>query len=85
MKETISARRVRELMGDLAPGPAWANLADALTLLIGDGRIPLGVRLPSERELTAARLAQAGPGARSPMSSRTRRADMVSFMVSTFP
>lgn len=41
-------------MGDLAPGPAWANLADALTLLIGDGRIPLGVRLPSERELTAA-------------------------------
>lgn len=54
MKEAISARRVRELIGDLAPGAAWAALADALTLLIGDGRISLGVRLPSERDLTSA-------------------------------
>lgn len=53
MKEAISARRVRELIGDLPVGPAYASLADALTLLIGDGRIPLDVRLPSERELTA--------------------------------
>ena len=54
MKETISARRVRELVGSLPAGPIHAGLADALTLLIGDGRIPLGVRLPSERELSAA-------------------------------
>lgn len=54
MKEAISARRVRQLVGDLPGGPAYAGLADALTLLIGDGRIPLGVRLPSERELAVA-------------------------------
>lgn len=54
MKEAISARRVRELIGELPPGPAWAALADSLTLLIGDGRISLGVRLPSERDLTTA-------------------------------
>ncbi len=34
--------------------PAYAGLADALTLLIGDGRIGLATRLPSERELTDA-------------------------------
>ncbi|MGB6008913.1 PLP-dependent aminotransferase family protein [Castellaniella sp.] len=54
MKEAISARRVRQLVGSLPQGPAYAGLADTLTLLIGDGRIPLGVRLPSERELAAA-------------------------------
>src|SRR3546814_13424603 len=51
MKEAISARRVSELVGDIVAGPAYASLADTLTLLIGDGRIPLGARLPSEREL----------------------------------
>lgn len=54
MKEAISARRVRELVGNLAAGPAYSSVADALTLLIGDGRIPLGTRLPSERELATA-------------------------------
>ncbi len=54
MKEAISSRRVRELIGDLPLGAAYATLADALRLLIGDGRIPLGIRLPSERELTTA-------------------------------
>jgi DNA-binding transcriptional MocR family regulator len=54
MREAISARRVCELIGGLPVGPAYAGLADALTLLIGDGRIPLGVRLPSERDLTGA-------------------------------
>ena len=34
--------------------PAYVGLADALVLLIGDGRIGLDVRLPSERELTEA-------------------------------
>ncbi len=54
MKESISTRRVRDLVGALPAGPAYAGLADTLTLLIGDGRIPLDVRLPSERELSAA-------------------------------
>ncbi|MFD4294993.1 PLP-dependent aminotransferase family protein [Rhodococcus sp. NPDC058532] len=34
--------------------PAYRALADAVRLLIADGRIPLGVALPSERELAAA-------------------------------
>lgn len=42
------------LVGDFDRSPAYAGLADALVLLIGDGRIPLGTRLPSERELTEA-------------------------------
>lgn len=48
----ISAARTAALAGDFDRSPAYAGLADALTLLIGDGRIPLGTRLPSERELT---------------------------------
>ena len=50
----ISASRTAALVGDFDRSPAYAGLAGALTLLIGDGRIPLGVRLPSERELTEA-------------------------------
>lgn len=41
-------------MGRYDRHPAYAGLADALVLLIGDGRIPAGTRLPSERELTEA-------------------------------
>jgi DNA-binding transcriptional MocR family regulator len=48
----ISAGRVATLVGDFDRSPAYAGLADALTLLIGDGRIALDTRLPSERELT---------------------------------
>ncbi len=51
---SISAPRTATLVGDFDRSPAYAGLADALTLLIGDGRIPLGTRLPSERELTDA-------------------------------
>jgi DNA-binding transcriptional MocR family regulator len=54
MDRSISARRVATLVGDFDRGPAYAGLADALVLLIGDGRIPVGTRLPSERELTEA-------------------------------
>jgi DNA-binding transcriptional MocR family regulator len=54
MTRSISAARVATLVGDFERSPAYAGLADALTLLIGDGRIPLATRLPSERELTAA-------------------------------
>jgi DNA-binding transcriptional MocR family regulator len=54
MVQTISATRVAMLVGEFARSPAYAGLADALTELIGDGRVGLGVRLPSERDLTAA-------------------------------
>jgi DNA-binding transcriptional MocR family regulator len=51
---TIGATRVAALVDGFDRSPAYAGLADALTLLIGDGRIGLGTRLPSERELTEA-------------------------------
>lgn len=54
MDRSISALRVATLVGDFDRSPAYAGLADALVLLIGDGRIPVGTRLPSERELTDA-------------------------------
>jgi DNA-binding transcriptional MocR family regulator len=54
MSRLISAGRVATLVGDFDRSPAYAGLADALTLLIGDGRIALDTRLPSERELTDA-------------------------------
>ena len=54
MPQTISAARVATLVEDFDRSPAYAGLADALVLLIGDGRIALDTRLPSERELTDA-------------------------------
>ncbi len=54
MDRSIGARRVASLVGDFDRQPAYAGIADALVLLIGDGRIPEGTRLPSERELTEA-------------------------------
>ncbi|GAB2460093.1 PLP-dependent aminotransferase family protein [Nocardioides hungaricus] len=54
MTRTVGASRVATLVGDFDRSPAYAGLADALVLLIGDGRIALGTRLPSERELTDA-------------------------------
>ncbi len=51
---TVSAARTARLVGDLAHSrPAYRALADALRLAVADGRIALGTRLPSERELTA--------------------------------
>src|SRR4051794_34281389 len=35
-------------------GPAYYGLADAIRLLIVDGRIPVGARLPSERAMADA-------------------------------
>ena len=35
-------------------GPAYHGLADAIRLLIVDGRLPVGARLPSERALAEA-------------------------------
>ncbi|WP_370891638.1 PLP-dependent aminotransferase family protein [Janibacter sp. GXQ6167] len=54
MGRALSARKVATLVGDFPRSPAYLGLADGLRVLIGDGRIGLGVRLPSERELTQA-------------------------------
>ncbi len=51
---SVSAARVAALVGAFDRSPAYAGLADALTELVGDGRIPFDTRLPSERELTDA-------------------------------
>src|SRR5918911_2675332 len=54
--ETTSARRLAELVGDLAGErpPRYAALAQRVRMLVADGRVPLGTRLPAERELAAA-------------------------------
>src|SRR4051794_3194487 len=54
MTVSISASRVASLVTGFSRSPAYVGLADALVVLIGDGRIPLDTRLPSERELTDA-------------------------------
>src|SRR6478735_720582 len=54
MTRLIGAARVATLVGEFDRSPAYAGLADALILLIGDGRISVDTRLPSERELTEA-------------------------------
>ncbi|WP_232678028.1 PLP-dependent aminotransferase family protein [Nocardioides sp. R-C-SC26] len=53
-QSTLSARRLAGLVAGFDRAPAYVGLADALTLLIGDGRVGLDVRLPSERDLTEA-------------------------------
>jgi DNA-binding transcriptional MocR family regulator len=54
MHRSITPTRLVELIGAFDRTPAYLGLADALTLLIGDGRIALDVRLPSERDLATA-------------------------------
>ncbi len=54
MPRLISAPRVATLIGDFDRSPAYRGLAEGLRVLITDGRVPVGVRLPSERELTEA-------------------------------
>ena len=54
MARLISAPRIATLMGDFDRSPAYRGLAEGLRVLITDGRVPVGVRLPSERELTEA-------------------------------
>ena len=53
---TVPPGRLTGLLGDLAGErpPLYAALASRLRLLVGDGRLPVGVRLPAERELAAA-------------------------------
>ncbi|MET3960590.1 DNA-binding transcriptional MocR family regulator [Marmoricola sp. OAE513] len=50
----IPATRVAALVGDFDREPAYRGLAEGIRVLITDGRVPVGVRLPSERELTDA-------------------------------
>jgi DNA-binding transcriptional MocR family regulator len=54
--ETTSARRLAGLVGDLRAdrGPRYAALAERVRQLVADGRVPLGTRLPAERDLAEA-------------------------------
>ncbi|MFN8194660.1 MAG: PLP-dependent aminotransferase family protein [Nocardioidaceae bacterium] len=54
MSPAIGARRVATVVAGFDTSPAWSGLACALRTAIGDGRIPVDVRLPSERELAGA-------------------------------
>jgi DNA-binding transcriptional MocR family regulator len=54
--DAIAARQLASLVGTPAGerAPRYAALADRIRLLVADGRVPLGARLPAERELAAA-------------------------------
>lgn len=48
------ARKLGNWRTSSQSGPAYHGLADAIRLLIVDGRLPVGARLPSERALAEA-------------------------------
>ncbi|HEX2298349.1 MAG TPA: PLP-dependent aminotransferase family protein, partial [Pseudonocardiaceae bacterium] len=52
----VSAGRLATLIGDLAGErvPRYAAMATRIRLLVADGRLAVGTRLPAERELAAA-------------------------------
>lgn len=52
----VSGRALTALLPTLSdqPGPVYAALADSVTVLVLDGRVATGARLPSERELAGA-------------------------------
>jgi DNA-binding transcriptional MocR family regulator len=54
MQRILAPARLAVLVGDFDRSPAWLGLRQALQELIGDGRIPVGTRLPSERAVTSA-------------------------------
>jgi DNA-binding transcriptional MocR family regulator len=54
MQGSIAPARLATLVGDFDRSPAYAGLADALRVLIGDGRVSADLRLPSERDLSVA-------------------------------
>ena len=50
----MTARRLEDMCGELESStPFYRALADRIRLLVIDGRIPVGTRLPSERDLAA--------------------------------
>jgi DNA-binding transcriptional MocR family regulator len=54
MTGSIAASRLAALAHGFDRSPAYAGLADELRLLIGDGRVDIDLRLPSERDLSVA-------------------------------
>lgn len=54
MNRSLAPDRLAALVGDFNRCPAYRGLRQALQELIGDGRIPVGTRLPSERAVTGA-------------------------------
>ncbi len=54
-RTVLSAQRLRDLIGPepLRP-PLAASLAREVRSMVSDGRVPVGIRLPAERELAAA-------------------------------
>lgn len=56
----VTGRRLAALLetdaarGAPSPGPRYREIAEAVRLLAVDGRLPVGARMPSERELTDA-------------------------------
>ncbi|MFN2538643.1 MAG: PLP-dependent aminotransferase family protein, partial [Mycobacteriales bacterium] len=54
MERQLSAVRAATLLGAFDTSPAYRGIADGFRRLIADGRVPVGTRLPSERDLTAA-------------------------------
>jgi DNA-binding transcriptional MocR family regulator len=52
MTTSIGPQRLARLVGNFDRSPAYRGLYARLQELIGDGRIPLGTRLPSERAVT---------------------------------
>lgn len=54
MKRTLGSTGLARLLGPFDRSPAYRGLCGALQALIGDGRVPCDVRLPSERRLAGA-------------------------------
>lgn len=52
MERTLSATRAAALLAGYDRSPAYRGLAEAFRRLIADGRVPVGTRLPSERDLS---------------------------------
>lgn len=54
MQRALDPQHLARLVGGFSRTPAYRGLCQALQELIGDGRIPLGTRLPSERAVAEA-------------------------------
>ena len=52
---SLTARGLASALGEwrIDAAPAYQALADRVRLLVLDGRLPLGTRLPAERELAS--------------------------------